>query len=291
MGDATLKPAKLSCISPYIDIIGCNYADSSEYTTVRSLYPDMPIMGTEAYSSLHTRGIYMNNDASCFCTELDERKVSWGDYFWEVCDMWYGSNANAGAFMWTGFDYLGEPTPFADSKYYPAKSSQFGVFDQAGFPKDAAHMFKSIWSGEPTVHIGITDWDSWTEGEQHAVRVYSNQPSVELFLNGASLGVASTKSSMHAFEYSVTYASGVLSCIAYSADGNVAAAESLSTSSKAVSKLELAPDSDVVDTDEGFSFVACQLLDSNGVPVPTACDEVQFEVSGGTCYGTENGRP
>lgn len=96
---------------------------------------------------------------------------------------------------------------------------------------------------------------------------------------------------MHAFEYSVMYASGVLSCIAYSADGNVAAAESLSTSSKAVSKLVLAPDSDVVDTDEGFSFVACQLLDSNGVPVPTACDEVQFEVSGGTCYGTENGRP
>lgn len=174
MGDATLKPAKLSCITPYIDIIGCNYADSSEYATVRSLYPDMPIMGTEAYSSLHTRGIYADSDESCFCTEMDERKVSWGDYFWEVCDTWYGADANAGAFMWTGFDYLGEPTPFADSKYYPAKSSQFGVFDQAGFPKDAAYMFKSIWSSEPMVHIGITDWDSWTNGEQYAVRVYSN---------------------------------------------------------------------------------------------------------------------
>lgn len=146
MGDATLKPAKLSCIAPYIDIMGCNYASSDEYATVRSLYPDMPIMGTEAYSSIHTRGVYENSDASCFCTELDERKVNWGDYFWEVCDTWYGSDANTGAFMWTGFDYLGEPTPFANSAYYPAKSSQFGVFDQAGFPKDAAYMFKSAWS-------------------------------------------------------------------------------------------------------------------------------------------------
>lgn len=79
---------------------------------------------------------------------------------------------------------------------------------------------------------------------------------------------------MHAFEYSVAYAPGVLSCVAYSQDGSAAATESLSTSLKAVSKLELVPDSDVVDSDEGFSFVACQLLDSNGVPVPTACDEV-----------------
>lgn len=188
--------------------------------------------------------------------------------------MWYGDDQNMGAFMWTGFDYLGEPTPFAGSKYYPAKSSQFGVFDQAGFPKDAAYMFKSAWSSESTVHMGITDWDSWAEGEQYDVRVYSNQPSVELFLNGTSLGVVSTKSSIHAFEYSVAYAPGVLSCVAYGADGGVAATESLSTSLKAVSMLELAPDSDVVDSDEGFAFVACQLLDSNGVPVPTACDEV-----------------
>lgn len=87
------------------------------------------------------------------------------------------------------------------------------------------------------------------------------------------------------------YAAGVLSCVAYGSDGSVTASESLSTSLKAVSKLELAPDSDLVDVDGGFSFVACQLLDANGVPVPTACDEVQFEVSGGECYGTENGRP
>lgn len=79
---------------------------------------------------------------------------------------------------------------------------------------------------------------------------------------------------MHTYEYSVAYAPGVLSCVAYSQDGSIAATESLSTSLKTVSKLELAPDSDVVDTDDGFSFVACQLLDSNGVPVPTACDKV-----------------
>ncbi len=179
IGDSTLKAEKISCIVPYIDIIGCNYADSSEYEMVRTTYPDIPIIGTESYSSLHTRGIYENNDTSCLCTELDERKVSWGNYFWEVCDMWYNDSVNnIGAFQWTGFDYLGEPTPFADLQYYPAKSSQFGVFDNAGFRKDASYMFESIWSNSPMVHIGCTDWDSWTKGTSYTVRVYSNQQSV-----------------------------------------------------------------------------------------------------------------
>lgn len=293
IGNSEITQSALSNTIDYVDVVGCNYADSDEYTLVERYSQDKAIIGTEMYSSVQTRGIYVQDSDNSYCTSYDTQKVNWGDYFWGCYKSYYVDHPEAcGGFAWTGFDYLGEPTPFYSSSYFPTKSSQFGIVDTAGFEKDAFYMFQSVWSSAPMTHVLPMDWDSWTSGETVEVDVYSNQPSVELFLNGTSLGKMTSKDSMYKYEYSVSYEPGVLSCVAYDSSGNPVATDVVRTSTKTVSRILMNSSLSAVSISErDYAFIQCELQDENGVAVARSEDSVTFTISGGEIYGTDNGKP
>lgn len=189
---------------------------------------------------------------------------------------------SAGMFVWTGFDYIGEPTPF---NKFPTKSSYFGIVDLAGFPKDIYYMYQSRWTSEPMIHICPMDWTSWTAGENVTVILYSNCAKVELFLNGTSLGMKTQSDSDDRCRlvYTVPFASGALSAKGYDAGGTVVAEDIIKTAG-AASKLLLE-----ADNRNELIFVTCKVADANGVTVPLASNKVTFSAEGGTILGTDNG--
>ena len=181
-----------------LDGLGVNYNTATSMDGLRAAYPGTFFFCSETSSETSTRGVYQDpqllNTGENYTpgrrstSSYDNNLASWtmsGEYelkkdrdrlFW------------AGGFLWSGQDYIGEPTPY---DVFPVKSSFFGAVDTAGFAKDAYHLFRSQWSAEPMVHIVPMDWTSWTPGQPVSVWVYANVATVELFLNGHSLGVKS----------------------------------------------------------------------------------------------------
>lgn len=131
------------------------------------------------------------------------------------------------------------------------------MFDNAGFRKDASHMFESIWNDSPMVYIGRRDWDSPTTGQSCTVRVYTNQSGVELFLNGMSLGKNSLKSNTHSFDYVVEYDQGTLSCVAYDSNGEIVASDAVNTSEGTTSKISLTTKTSSINSSDDYAFVEC----------------------------------
>jgi beta-galactosidase len=193
----------------------------------------------------------------------------------------------AGQFVWTGFDYLGEPTPF------DSRSSYYGILDLAGFKKDLFYIYQSVWRPEhPMAHI-LPHW-TWSErvGEVTPVHVYTSGDEAELFLNGRSLG----RKAKAAFEYrlrwdDVVYEPGELTVIAYKA-GTQWAMDSVRTA-QAASKLVLTPDrSEIAGDGKDLSFVTVTVTDADGQMVPRSMSPIHFEVTGpGEIVATDNGDP
>ncbi len=238
-----------------------------------------------------------------------------------------------GQFIWSGFDYIGEPTPYS---IYPVGVSSFGTIDTAGFPKESFYLFKSQWTDEPMVHIVPQNWDEWQEGELVTVWVNSNLQSAELFLNGESLGVKSFDEKETAYgkkyyetseltqddkswgdpanpsgytsagavldegelnsgklhlTWEVPYAPGTLEVRAYDADGNVAATDSITTSSAPYTILAEADNTVLLADGKSLSYVECTIVDEQGNMVPDADDLVKFSVEGAaTIFGVDNGQ-
>ena len=194
----------------------------------------------------------------------------------------------AGEFVWTGFDYIGEPTPYR----WPSRSSYFGIIDLAGFPKDRYYFYRSEWRPEPLVHL-LPHW-TWPglEGKEIPVWAVTNCDSVELFLNGKSLGEKKLDrdKSLHV-EWSVPYAAGTLRAVAKKG-GKEVASDEVRTAGKP-KRLTLRPDRAkfLADGDD-LSFVEVRVVDEQGIVCPGASDLVRFHLSGpATIAGVDNGDP
>jgi beta-galactosidase len=201
-----------------------------------------------------------------------------------------------GEFVWTGFDYLGEPTPY-DEKW-PSRSSYFGISDLAGLPKDRFYLYRSKWNtDEETLHIlPHWNWDG-REGETTPIFVYTNHDSAELFINGKSQGIQQKNLSIKRNRYrlmwmDVKYEPGTLKVVAFDKDGSPALEKEIQT---AGSPYQIVLDSDkqvMKANGEDLVFITVSVVDKNGIPCPTATDQLQFEVNGnGIFRAVCNGDP
>ena len=271
-----------------LDVCGINYNDN-DLSVPHEL--GKPCYGSETTSALASRGIYARDDVGYQCSSLDNDKVGWGTAAGTAVQQHMDNAYSGGMFVWTGWDYIGEPTPF---NKYPAKSSYFGIVDTAGFPKDIYYMYQSRWTTAPMVHIFPRDLDSMTDGSFPFIGAYSNCASVELFVNGTSVGSLDAPNAGK-YQYSwwgkAKYTTGaVLTAKGYDANGAVIATDEVKPSDGTPAQLQLAAYHDTADVNtDDLVFVTCDVLDKDGVPVPTASTKVTFTCEGGTVLGTDNG--
>lgn len=277
-----------------LDIIGFNY-HHQWIKDVPKNFPGKPFIMTESVSALQTRGYYRMpsdsmfvaperwdkpyTDPSMMCSAYDNSHVPWGSTHEATWDVVKHTPYCAGQFLWTGFDYIGEPTPYG----FPARSSYFGVIDLAGFPKDVYYMYQSEWTSRPVLHL-FPHWN-WLKGQ--AVDLwcyYNNADEVELFVNGRSQGVRS-KADSHQYHvaWRVTFEPGEVKVVARKG-GREVASQTIRTAG-APSKIKLCVDY----AGEKTVFVNAQVTDKDGNPCPWAEDMLHFTVTGGTIIGVDNG--
>jgi beta-galactosidase len=275
-----------SPVSQVMDIQGCNYICQGRTDRHHRRFPWQPIMMSEAASTVSTRGIYENDRKKGYVSAYDANHPPWGR---TAEGMWtYVARRRyvAGTFVWTGFDYRGEPTPYKK----PCTNSHFGIIDLCGFPKDNFYYYKSWWGDEPVLHI-LPHWN-WRGGRKRVIDVWchSNCESVELFLNGESLGRKRMKRNSH-LEWRVRYKPGELKAHGYTNGRRVATAAVETTGAPHAICLE--PDRRVIHADSAdVSMVKVCVVDRHGRPVPTASNRISFTVTGqGRLIGTGNGDP
>lgn len=270
----------LAALMAIVDVVGINYNSNNQtYQT------DRPIYGSETTSALSSRGVYATDSANMAYPSYDNKAVSWGNTAAETVNAYLNNARSCGHFVWTGFDYIGEPTEW---NKYPAKSSYFGIVDTCGFPKDIYFMYQSMWDSRPMVHI-LPHWTH--ESGNIDVWLYSNCASVELFLNGTSLGkkVLSQRGTKNQYAYTVAYAAGTLVANGYDASGNLIA-QDIQYTAGTPTKLALSSDKTAVSTaSDDLVYITCDVQDKNGTLCPNADNSVTFAVVGGTIIGTDNG--
>lgn len=270
----------LSALMAIVDVVGINYNGNNQtYQT------DRPIYGSETTSALSSRGVYALDGANMAYPSYDNKAVSWGNTAAETVNAYLSSARSCGHFVWTGFDYIGEPTEW---NKYPAKSSYFGIVDTCGFPKDIYFMYQSMWDSRPMIHI-LPHWTH--EYGNIDVWLYSNCASVELFLNGVSLGkkALSQRGTKNQYAYTVAYAAGTIVANGYDASGNLIA-QDIQYTAGTPAKLALSSDKTAVSTaSDDLVYITCDVLDKNGTLCPSADNSVTFTVVGGTIIGTDNG--
>jgi beta-galactosidase len=191
----------------------------------------------------------------------------------------------SGMFVWTGFDYLGEPTPYS----WPSRSSYFGIVDLAGFPKDVYYMYQSEWTTKPVLHI-FPHWN-WAPGKMVDVwAYYNNADEVELFLNGKSVGLKKkTGDDLHVM-WRLKFEPGTIKAVSRK-DGKVVLTKTISTAG-APAKIQLIADRKTINADgKDLSFITVNILDKDGNIVPDADNRIKFTVSGGTLASVDNGNP
>ena len=286
MGDDSPNMDAAKVCMELLDVCGINYNSNN-----LSVPHDMgkPSYGSETTSALASRGIYARDDTGYQCSSLDDDKVNWGSYAAIALQAHMENAYSGGMFVWTGWDYIGEPTPF---NKYPAKSSYFGIVDLAGFPKDIYYMYQSRWTSKPMIHIFPRNLDSVEDGKTQRIAVYSNCPTVELFVNGVSIGKQTQAqiAEKYQFRWWPTFHPGTVTAKGYDADGAVVATDEVKTSDGIPARLALTAYKTTVDvTTDDLVFVTCEVQDKDGVPVPTASSAVTFTCTGGTVLGTDNG--
>lgn len=269
---------------------GVNYIDNlgkAGFTTDQwhSKHPGQIMLGTEEVAFNQTRGIYVDDRAACHLRAYDWDPSDWGSSAEQAWSHYAERKFLAGMFVWTGFDYRGEPTPFG----WPAIGSQFGILDTCGFPKDAAFYFRAWWRDEPSLHV-FPHWN-WPgkDGQPISVWVHSNCDEVELFLNGQSLGRKPMQKYSH-LEWSVPYAPGTLLARGYRGGQLILTTQVETTGVPA--KLVLTPDRTAINADGAdVAVFSVSTVDAQGRHVPTANQLVKFEVTGGRIIGVGNGDP
>ncbi len=272
--------------SKITQVMGFNYYHNggNDPDKYHAAFPQTPCVGTEEASTLTTRGEYVVDDHKGVMSAYDKDAPNWGS----TAEAWWAYYQVrpwiAGAFVWTGFDYRGEPTPYNDNY-----STQFGQMDTCGFPKDNFYYYQSQWTAAPMVHI-LPHWN-WAgkEGQPINVWVYANGDSAELFLNGKSLGKKPMPAYSH-LEWDVPYAPGALVADSYKG-GKLVATQKIETTGPPAA-VKLTPDRRTLHADgQDVSIVTVAVVDAQGRVVPTADNDVSFTVTGAKIIGVGNGNP
>lgn len=290
-----------------LDLTGYNY-HHADYKNFHQRYPGKKFLGTETTSALETRGYYqMPSDsirrwpirrsvngqrvsdplnADNTVSAYDNVSAPWGSTHEESWKEIKKYDFLSGMFIWTGFDYLGEPTPYS----WPSRSSYFGIIDLAGFPKDVYYMYQSEWTNKTVLHI-FPHWN-WNAGDTVDVwAYYNNADEVELFLNGKSLGVKKKQGEDLHVMWRVNYMPGIISIISRK-DGRLVLEREIKTAGPA-SKIELTADRKTINANgEDLSFITVRILDADGNLVPHADNLVNFKIDGEAFVASvDNGDP
>lgn len=267
-----------------LDVMGFNYLVQCDIDDYHKKFPTQPSIGTEESTSQGTRGIYVNDKSNGRMAPTDRTgegpSIETG---WKFYDE---RNFLSGLFFWTGFDYRGEPHPLK----WPAVSSQLGILDACGFPKDPFYYLKSWWTTDPVLHI-TPHWN-WNaqEGKEISVWVYSNCDEVELILNKKSLGKKPVLKNSH-LEWKIKYNPGTLMAKGYK-NGKVVVTDQQQTSGEAANIQLSATKNKVNANAQDVTVITMQVTDQGGKNVPTANNEISFEISGpGKIIGVGNGDP
>jgi beta-galactosidase len=271
--------------SDVLDVQGFNY-NIQEYDAFHEKFPGKPCLVTESGSTVGTRGIYTADPQQGFVSAYDHNYLPWPA---SAEDTWKAAAHRpfvSGTFVWTGFDYRGEPTPYK----WPCVNSHFGILDTCGFPKDNFFYYQAWWSQRTVLHI-LPHWN-WPGREDQLIDVwcFSNCAEVELVLNGTSLGRKAVPENSH-LEWPVAYTPGVLAARGYRDNQEIAYAERRTTGAPA--RLTLHPDRKTICADgEDVVVVNVSIEDEHGLVVPYATDLVHFKVSGSArILGVGNGNP
>jgi len=274
-------------INGVIEVRGWSYhIGKDNMDAYHAAHPGQPNVGSEQGSTVGTRGIYADDKERGYVSAYDDHGQSWSN----TAEEWVGFFDTrpwlSGGFVWTGFDYRGEPTPYA----WPCINSHFGILDTCGFPKDNFWYYKSWWTATPVLHL-LPHWN-WAgrEGQEIDVRALSNCEQVELFLNGRSLGRQTLKRT-ETLKWKVPYAPGALSAKGFT--GGQLVAETKVETTGAPAALQLVPDRSAIDANgEDISVITVAVADSQGRVVPVAGNAVSFELEGpGRIIGVGNGDP
>jgi beta-galactosidase len=272
-------------VADAVDVVGFNYSINL-YDKYHAAHPQKPLTSSEDSSAVMTRGEYVRDDARHVLDSYDDQAPEWATTHRKSWKAIATRPFLAGCFVWTGFDYRGEPTPFQ----WPTISSNFGIMDTCGFPKAAYYIRQSQWVQDRPVLWLIPHWN-WAgkEGQPIKVMAMSNADTVELRLNGRSLG----QQNVDHFEmntWEVQYQPGRLEAVARKG-GRVVATYAVETTGAPV-RLRLTPDRPSLAADGRDAVpVTVEALDSRGRHVPTANLPVQFEAAGGKIIGVGNGNP
>uniref|UniRef100_UPI0035671312 DUF4982 domain-containing protein n=1 Tax=Lutibacter sp. TaxID=1925666 RepID=UPI0035671312 len=295
VGMDQVKAVMESGFASLLDIPGLNYRVHL-YEEAYEKFPQGFILGSETASTVSSRGIYkfpvvqekMKQYNDFQSSSYDLEACSWSnvpdeDFVLQDDKPWV-----IGEFVWTGFDYLGEPTPY--DEMWPSRSSYFGISDLAGLPKDRFYLYRSRWNiQDETLHI-LPHWN-WKgrEGEITPVFVYTNYNSAELFVNGKSMGIQKKNNSTPQNRYrlmwmDVKYEPGTLKVVAFNETGNSVAEKEIRTAEKPY-KIVLNPDRKIINADgKDLCYVEVSVVDKNGNPCPTATNQLKFKVTGNGTY-------
>ncbi len=273
-------------INEAIEVRGWSYHVGGDMDAYHREHPRQPNVGSEQGSTVGTRGIYENDPVRGYVSAYDDNAPAWA----QTAETWVTFFASrpwlSGGFVWTGFDYRGEPTPYA----WPCISSHFGILDTCGFPKDNFWYYKSWWTDQPVVHL-LPHWN-WPgrEGQEIDVRALSNCDEVELSLNGRPLG-RQAMAPHSELKWKVPYAAGVLSARGFRA-GRLVAEDRVETTGAAAA-VSLRADRAEIDADgRDLSVVTVSIVDAQGRVVPVAGNAVSFDVEGpARILGVGNGDP
>lgn len=285
-----------------LDIIGFNYHNGN-VADVPKNFPGMPFIITESNSALMTRGYYRMpsdrmfiwperwdipfHDDSFSCSSYENCHVPWGSTHEETLKLIRDNEFVSGQFVWTGFDYIGEPTPYG----WPARSSYFGIVDLAGFPKDVYYLYQSEWTDKDVLHL-FPHWN-WEEGQEVDMWCYyNNADEVELFVNGRSQGVRSkTDDVLHA-SWRVPFEPGKVEAVARKDGKEIGRVSRHTAGEPAKIRLSMAQYGETADED-ALAFVSVEILDAEGNLCPWAENLVEFELDGDSAFiaGVDNGSP
>ncbi|HEX3798294.1 MAG TPA: beta-galactosidase GalA [Verrucomicrobiae bacterium] len=272
--------------STIVDVMGLNYFSHGSEDQFHAKFPGKPMVATEEASTFSTRGIYVTDRDHQHLSAYDVNKPDWGELAEPAWTHYVERPYIAGTFQWTGFDYRGEETPFG----WPAISSQFGIMDVCGFPKDNFYYYQAWWSDAPVLHL-FPHWN-WPgrEGEDIDVWVQSNCEEVELFLNGQSQGRKKMPRNSH-LEWKVKYAPGTLLARGFNGGKEILADQRETTGAPAA--IQLTPHRENLRADrEDVSVITTQVNDAQGRLVPNATNEITFSITGpGRIIGVGNGDP
>jgi len=277
-------PNEFKGVNEVIPIRGFNYREYAVADYHRD-HPNQPLLGTEMGSTVTTRGIYEKDEIRAYVPDQDITHPWWAskaETWWKLAaenDYWLGG------FVWTGFDYRGEPTPYK----WPNISSHFGILDVCGFPKNIYYYYKSWWTNEDILHIS-PHWN-WPEkiGKPIDVWVNTNADDVELFLNGKSLGKKSMSRNSH-LQWEVNYEPGTLEAVAYKNGKKLTS--KVETTNHATKVIAVADKSSVLADGKDGVIVNISIVDDKGREVPNANNMVYFKLIGDAkIIGVGNGDP